>query len=226
MEEKDKTYSIYAIVNKINNKLYIGQTYSIKNRWCRHKCCAKTTNGKFNLPLYNSMRKHGIDNFELTVIEEWLSLDDANYWEEFYIMFFKTEVQFGAGYNISSGGNNRKISEETKKKISESNKGKKSALGHKHTAEARARMSAAQMGIIRPNFTGKKHSESSKRKTSEKTSGEKNPSAKLNSNQVGQIRNLLLTNITLSAIAKSFGVSAATISSIKHNKTWRQNGTI
>ena len=29
---------IYLIRNKINNKVYIGQSRNIKQRWSRHKC--------------------------------------------------------------------------------------------------------------------------------------------------------------------------------------------
>ena len=51
---------IYKIINKINNKIYIGKTtQSIEDRFNQHKNKSK----KLNTHLYNAMRTYGISNF-------------------------------------------------------------------------------------------------------------------------------------------------------------------
>ena len=54
---------IYSVVNKINGKMYIGQSIDIERRWEQHKY------GKGNIILRNSILKHGIENFEFNILE-------------------------------------------------------------------------------------------------------------------------------------------------------------
>jgi len=68
------------------------------------------------------------------------------------------------------------------------------------------------------SFYGKKHSEESKKLTSEKMSGENGPNVKLINQQVIEIRESNLSQIKL---AKLYKVHPATISLIKNNKTWK-----
>jgi DNA-binding transcriptional regulator YiaG len=55
-----------------------------------------------------------------------------------------------------------------------------------------------------------------------KPTGEKSHLAKLNSEQVREIRELLKTSISQSKIARLYGVAPTTISKIKNNKKWKQ----
>jgi len=76
---------IYKIENLINGKCYVGQSVDIKKRWKQHKRTYYNSNlNKYNYPLYNSMRKHGIDNFEFSVLETVHFADDLTrremYW--------------------------------------------------------------------------------------------------------------------------------------------------
>jgi predicted GIY-YIG superfamily endonuclease len=50
---------IYKLTNKINNKIYIGQSWNIDRGWSDHRTYSnqKTTH------LYRSFRKYGIENF-------------------------------------------------------------------------------------------------------------------------------------------------------------------
>ena len=67
---------IYKIKNKINNKIYIGQSKDINNRWKRHLYDAR--NGSSTL-LHAAIRKYGIDNFEFSIVEQ-CELNGKSYW--------------------------------------------------------------------------------------------------------------------------------------------------
>lgn len=89
---------IYKITNKINGKIYIGQSVDIKRRWWEHKARAFEPNSNcFNKPLYQAIRKYGISNFELTILCE-CKETDLNKKEAEYISTFNSIVP--NGYNI------------------------------------------------------------------------------------------------------------------------------
>ena len=121
MKEKDNTYCIYIHTNKINKKVYIGQTklkpYS--KRWGK--------NGSYYSGctyFYAAIQKYGWKNFEHNILEDNLTLTEANEKEKYYIQKYNsTDPNFG--YNISKGGYNYIMSEDTKRKISEVCKGRK-----------------------------------------------------------------------------------------------------
>ena len=60
---------IYKILNKLNNKAYIGITTNIQSRFKYHKTRYNKTNKKefVEKPLYRAFRKYGIDNFEFMI---------------------------------------------------------------------------------------------------------------------------------------------------------------
>lgn len=64
-----KTYSIYAIRCKPNNKLYIGRTTNLKQRVNNHFDNLKGNSHKI-LDLQEDFNKYGIDNFEVYLLEE------------------------------------------------------------------------------------------------------------------------------------------------------------
>lgn len=89
---------IYCIINKINQKRYIGQTYSIKNRFYRHKKELRK-NIHHNNHLQSAWNKYGEDNFEFSVIE-YCNVDLLNDREIYWIDFYDS---FRNGYNQTSG---------------------------------------------------------------------------------------------------------------------------
>lgn len=103
---------IYKITNDINDKIYVGQTiYNIKNRFSNHICSAKRNE---KTKLYNAMRKYGIEHFSISVIEE--CKDELLNEREIYFISKLNTIK--NGYNISNGGEGRKlISDEIKEKI-------------------------------------------------------------------------------------------------------------
>jgi len=100
---------IYKIRNKLNNKIYFGQTVSsFKNRYGNNLL-------KFshNNHLKNSIKKYGIDNFEID--EEFdiaYSKEELNKLEYYYIELYNT-TNPNNGYNKIKGGNSKKLSTET-----------------------------------------------------------------------------------------------------------------
>lgn len=98
---------IYKITNKINDKMYIGQSVHIKNRWQEHKSKAFLPDDKsYNSALHSAFRKYGLENFLFEVIEE-CELSDLDNREKYWIKTLNTLSP--NGYNLISGGqSNRK----------------------------------------------------------------------------------------------------------------------
>lgn len=87
---------IYKITNKINNKIYIGQTIrTIEKRWKQHlyRCEEKNDNNY----LYNAMKKHGKENFYIEEIEK--CKDEDRFERETYNII-KYNSMYPNGYNI------------------------------------------------------------------------------------------------------------------------------
>jgi len=91
---------VYKIKNNINGKLYIGITNNLNKRWEQHKKDAFTDKAQAEKPLYNAIRKYGIESFSIELIEECLTEEKAIEKETFYIVKFNTLVKHGLGYNI------------------------------------------------------------------------------------------------------------------------------
>lgn len=92
---------IYKITNKINGKIYIGQSIDIYKRWEEHKNCYVR---KSNY-LYLAFRKYGVENFSFEIIEE-CAPDELDEKEIYYISTYHTFIgdEERNGYNMSMGG--------------------------------------------------------------------------------------------------------------------------
>lgn len=119
---------IYKIINKINGKIYIGQTTEKRGFRGRYYCSGegiervynyyisrKKNNDKYNEHLLNAIEKYGFEAFE--VIEEFdiaYSEEELNELEKKYIKEFNSIEN---GYNHREGGDNGKFSEEAIRNI-------------------------------------------------------------------------------------------------------------
>lgn len=94
---------IYKITNQINGKLYIGKTNrTIQERFKEHcRDYLKRENEK--RPLYSAMKKYGIRNFSIELIEE-CALNEAETREKYWIEFYGS---FKYGYNATLGGDGK-----------------------------------------------------------------------------------------------------------------------
>ena len=96
--KEEKKWCVYAHINKINNKKYIGMT-SLKPiyRWNNGNGYSPTTLFK------KALDEYGWDNFEHEILEEELSKEEAEAKEIEFIKLYKT-TNIDFGYNMSTGG--------------------------------------------------------------------------------------------------------------------------
>jgi group I intron endonuclease len=177
--------TVYLLRNKINNKIYIGQTWnSFKDRY---------ENGhgyRGNEHLYSAIKKYGKDNFVYEVLTFCGTQETADYWEIEFIKKYNS-IDRVVGYNLRDGGNSggklsketriklsiintgKILSEDTKKKIGVSQIGNKHSLGIKMSDKNKAAMSAIHKGKpksetqkqkMREAAIGRVHSEDTKKK--------------------------------------------------------------
>ena len=94
-----KDYKIYMYTNRINGKVYVGQTRrTLKLR--------AGSNGAMYRPctvFYRAIVKYGWENFEPTILAGGLSKEEANELEKYYISKYDS-CNHDCGYNISNGG--------------------------------------------------------------------------------------------------------------------------
>lgn len=130
---------IYIISNNINKKQYIGQAISISSngrkrgsykRWIEH---VKNANSKiFECRLLeNAINKYGADNF---IVEDLIicNIEQLNMYENIFINSYNT--LYPNGYNLMTGGGN----------------------GRKHSSETIKKMSVTRTGMIKSDETKKK----------------------------------------------------------------------
>lgn len=141
---------IYKITNKIDGKVYIGQT-------------------QVNDPYYfgggklirRAVKKHGRDNFTKEILEECSSKEELDNKEIYWIEYYNSR-DLTVGYNLARGGdggnrNGGKLTEESRKRISEGRKDKNTGKRPKETGRK-----------ISEKMKGRVFSEEHKRKLSEK----------------------------------------------------------
>lgn len=149
---------IYIIRNKINNKVYVGQSVNTKLRITNHKTLLRN-NKHENKYLQNSYNKYGYKNFEFKVIENCKEecLDEKEiYWIQYYDSMNRSK-----GYNRESGGNKNKHfdderiksitgkgnpmygknhTDEVKEIIRKSNRGRNNKLTEKEVSKIKVRL--------------------------------------------------------------------------------------
>jgi len=110
---------IYLRTNLVNGMQYVGQTVDFKKRESAWKCIKWVYANKL---LTEDRNKYGLENFKTEILEE---CDDSKLDELEIYYVDKLNTIYPNGYNDNEGGSiGFHHSEETKKKISESNKGK------------------------------------------------------------------------------------------------------
>lgn len=165
----DKNIGIYKITNNINGKVYIGQTRNFKRRKNKYRNLLCVGQPK----IYNSIKKHGWDNFTFEVLCN-CDIEDLNFWEYDYYMIYQQLLGENMMLNLKAGGGARLYtSGETRKKISDSKKGSKHVnYGKKLSEDTRKKQSESQKGELNHMF-GKTHSLEARKKLSDSHRGDK-----------------------------------------------------
>lgn len=136
---------VYKHTCNITNQVYIGQTNNITLRW-------KPSAYKNSIKFYNAIQKYGWNNFTHEILEDHLTLSEANQKESYYIALYDS---VNNGYNLNYGGDSKLASTETKEKMSKTRKGvphsyehrqaiSKALQGYKQTEEHRQNNRKAQ----------------------------------------------------------------------------------
>jgi len=108
---------VYICKNKINNKVYVGQTVrKLKERIYDH---LNKTKLKKNNHFHNALKKHGKENFVWEILEENIKEEDLDDKEIFYIKKYESYKK-EKGYNSLIGGKSNRISlnKEVREKMS------------------------------------------------------------------------------------------------------------
>jgi len=150
---------IYLTTNNINGKQYIGQKKS--DVFLKEKYLGSGTY------LKNSVKKYGKENFSVELLEECESKEELNEREIYWISYFNA-CDSNRFYNQTYGGevNGKRMSESSRKKLSESHNGmklsdehkksiSKSLSGIKKSNSTRHKMSIAQSGVNNPHYNKK-----------------------------------------------------------------------
>lgn len=148
---------VYEIVNWEDGKAstYIGSAINTKKRWRRHRLDLRAGR-HHNAHLQHAWDKYGEAAFTFNVLEE-VEDDMLLVMEQEYLNDY---FDRGHCYNIAiTAGPAGPMSEETKRKIGEANKGKK------RSEEQRRKMSEIMMG--KQNALGHKLTEETKRRLNE-----------------------------------------------------------
>ncbi len=145
---------IYKIVNDVNDNVYVGYTAtSLQKRFSWHIRDAKTGHKK---KLYNAMRKLGIDNFGIKLIEECWDEAQLKSREEYYITFYDS---YENGYNASSKSCGiMRHSKRSREKMRKAKLGKKLSESHK-LAISKGQQDRDPSTYVIPNNKGRKHTE-------------------------------------------------------------------
>lgn len=135
---------IYKIISP-SGSIYIGQSWKVETRLKKYRCSL----AKGQPRLYNSFKKHGIDNhlftieaeFDQTVSQIELDKQETFFWNKYKDLGCEM-------LNVREPGNGGKMSEESKVKISIANKGKRHpSLYLPKSEESKKRMSESKKGI-------------------------------------------------------------------------------
>lgn len=217
---------IYKITNKVDGKLYVGQTVQkLKKRWSDHCSANRKRDGQSYL--YNAIQKHGKDSFLVEQIDSASTLEGLNALEEFYIKKFDTMSP--KGYNLLPGGSNRRQHEDTKRKLSEALKGR--PIPNRWTKGNCTSPSEATRGKIAEKLKGRaiEHRYTGGNKAP-RTEEQKAHLSRLNKGKSNSALNKKVLVVETGAVyesvdacARAFGVARTTISHLlKSGKTHRK----
>ena len=232
---------IYKIENLITHQVYISMSKDIKKRFNAHKNNAyKKNNKEYFKSLYQSIRQYGLDNFSFEVLEECAEEELAEKENKYILLFNSNNPLYGynrtSGYEYSQYGvtgechPNHKLTLEDVINIRESY-GK---LEDKNTVYEKYKHKIGYSGFTKiwNNETWKNvkqdvYTEKNKQYYLFKRNshaGSSNPKAKLNEQDVNDIRRRKKNNEKFSDVYelyKNKNISKGTFKNIWNNIGWK-----
>jgi group I intron endonuclease len=163
-----KRKGVYALVNLVDGKLYVGSSIDLKKRSHDHLYLLRR-NQHPSAYLQYAFNKHGEMAFEMRILQEVASDDDLNSAEQYWmddlrcydrrygynidVSADRTIVSPETGAKIAAALRGRTISDEHRAKLRQALKGRSlseearnNMRGRTHTAETRAKIAAAGKG--------------------------------------------------------------------------------
>jgi len=135
---------IYGLRNVLkSDEWYVGQSWDICKRW---RTAYSNLQCKSQVKLYNALKKYGYDNFEKVILEETTCPQSELDARESYWMFQKDSIK--RGYNIRGAGSHGRLSDETKKKISNSKFGKFKGVDSPHFGKKRPHLVTTRVKMV------------------------------------------------------------------------------
>ena len=201
MELEKETTFIYGLIDpRISDEYrYIGKSHNPKRRLADGHLCDHNVTYKTNW--IKSLAKQNLKP-EVVIIAE-VPRKEWPEWEQYYIRHF-----WFLGHNLT----NSTYGGEGLSSLCTSGENN-SFFGKKHTEKSKRKMSLAKKGKKASLVTRKKMS---------LRRGDKSPVAKLTEKKVKEIKTLIYQNyFSQTELANKFNITAATISDIKKEKTWK-----
>lgn len=253
---------IYRIRHSKTNRCYIGSSAkSIKRRWKDH-CYKLNSNQHENRYLQNVWNKYGADAFVFEVLL-YCNPENCLMFEQFALDYYQPEYNIckiaGSSLGVKhteetkrkmcenhanfSGTNHpqygKQLSEETKHKISEAQRGSKHYLyGKELNDDWRKKISKGKMGWRPSEETRKRMSKSAIGKTLKESTKKKISMAvkdqwrsgkrkgkKLTLEDINAIRKLLNDGLKQQVIADQFDITRQTVGDIKNGRIWNRIST-
>jgi group I intron endonuclease len=239
---------VYAIVNLIDGKQYVGSSKDLRRRWRDHVNQLQS-NKHSNDHLQRAFHKYGATVFEFRILQEIANEEELLSAEQYWLDFTKCYSRH-LGYNIDPAANHSITSPETAAKISAKIKGKfrseetrakmrAARIGKSPSEETRTKLSAANTSKILPVETRAKISTALKGRvftnehrtkigqvwqgrthTEESRKKMMGVNSPLIPEQVRDIRRRVAAGESRQSLAEAYGVHPTTIWNIIKRKTW------
>ena len=151
-------YCVYVHINKLNGKMYVGQSCDLHERWR-----GQGKNYFNSIKFYHAIKKYGWNNFIHAVIKDSMLVEEADAIEKELIETFDT---INSGYNLKEGGSRGELSPESLKKMGDSvkrgfqehperiEKIRKSRIGKKASEETKDKLRRNSKRAIRLTIDG------------------------------------------------------------------------
>lgn len=215
-EEYEDKFGIYEIKNIKTGCVYVGQTrQKFVKRFFYHRWQLRK-NIHENPYLQASYNKYGEDAFQFSIR---VTTENPDELDRLEIEEIEKARKEGACYNILDGGGGRKgipLSEERKKELGELNRILNT--GKKASEETKKKMSERRKGKKR---TKEDMDKTVNTRINSILNGTVYKTQKINSEQAREIKEALINNVSYEYLAEKYGITYSNINAIRSNRSWK-----